>query len=128
MFSPANPRTPLLKETQKTHSHDTHAIPPQAVCNAYKNYQKLDDLAVDEDLQVLDFRRGLTSAQKEKLVAVGTIPSESIESARKAFNYDHKGDLSERADTEPSPAPCTVYEHKDFPGTTSPIPTIIHVI
>ncbi|KAJ5035128.1 uncharacterized protein L3040_008388 [Drepanopeziza brunnea f. sp. 'multigermtubi'] len=104
---------------QKEHDHDTHAIPPQAVCDLYKRYQRMDDAAVDGDLDVVDFQRGLTEAQREKLVPVDTVPSELIAAARKAFRgacrEENAGPVAdEMADADP--APCTIYEHKDFPG------------
>jgi hypothetical protein len=75
---------------------------------------------VDQDLQVLDFSRGLTDAQKEKLVAVDTASSELIYSAWKAFNNDGAEGVANDRDMDKLPESCTIYEHKDFPGTTSP--------
>lgn len=82
----------------------------------YKNYQRKDDAAVDEDLIVVDFGRGLTDAQKEKLVAVATVESELIAKAQKAFKYYGRADADESSEPDTLPTPCTVYEHKDFPG------------
>ena len=74
----------------------------------------MDDTAVDEDLEVVDFRRGLTEAQKERIVQVDTVSSELINYARVAFN----GQAAKRESfcSETMPDPCTVYEHKDFDG------------
>ncbi|KAN0089145.1 hypothetical protein V8E51_019405 [Hyaloscypha variabilis] len=105
-----------MDSTITSHGHDTHAIPPQAVCNAYKKYQKMEDKAVNNDLDVLDFNRGLTPAQKEKLVAVDTVPSELIDSACKAFKGDATDEAAHDEDSSSSPEPCIIYEHKDFPG------------
>jgi alkylated DNA repair protein alkB homolog 1 len=79
----------------------------------------MEDEAVDQDLDVLDFARGLAEAQTKKLVAIDTVSSELIDSARKAFKSD--GERIVVADEEESaslPEHRTIYEHKDFPGTT----------
>ncbi|KAL3419186.1 alkylated DNA repair protein AlkB [Phlyctema vagabunda] len=95
------------------HGHDTHAMPPQAICNAYKKYQKMDDKDVENDLEVLDFNRGLSDEQREKLVEVGIVKSEIIAEAQAAFKEVGDEEVAETADPVPS---CIVYEHKDFPG------------
>ena len=91
-------------------------MPPQAICNVYKKYQKMDDSAVDDNLEVVDFRRGLTGAQKEKIVTVGTVPSQLIGSAQKAFKGDGQDDHGNARASDFVPEPCTIYEHKDFDG------------
>jgi alkylated DNA repair protein alkB family protein 1 len=80
----------------------------------------MEDKAVNNDLDVLDFNRGLTPAQKEKLVAVDTVPSELIDSACKAFKGDAADEAAHNEDSSSSPEPCIIYGHKDFPGMTSP--------
>ncbi|KAH7390328.1 hypothetical protein BKA64DRAFT_710882 [Cadophora sp. MPI-SDFR-AT-0126] len=102
--------------TVKDHDHDTHAIPPQAICNVYKKYQRMDDEAVDADLDIVDFNRGLTDVQKEKLVAVGTVESKLIAKAQKVFKFYGKDNTEDPSGPDPLPTPCTIYEHKDFPG------------
>lgn len=77
----------------------------------------MEDEAVDQDLEILDFSRSLTDAQREKLVAVDTVPSELIESARNAFKACEKEEGSHNLEV-PLPEACTIYEHKDFPGET----------
>jgi alkylated DNA repair protein alkB family protein 1 len=95
----------------------------------YKKYQKMDDVAIDSDLAVVDFTRGLSGSQKERIVPVGEISSELIISAMRAFKAQNRaageevkvGDEDENLD----PNPCTVYEHTDFPGKLSfPSPTL----
>ena len=97
------------------HGHDTHAMPPQKLCDLYKKYQKMKDEAVDDDLDIVDFRRGLTTTQKEKLVPIASVPNETISEARKVFKQQAGPRLGSIADSEETPA-CTVYEHKDFDG------------
>jgi len=88
-------------------------MPPQAICNAYKRYQKVEDSALDQDIDVVDFRRGLTEAQKEKIVPVASVPSELINVAQKVFIAEHQGREPKARNV---PEACTVYEHKDFTG------------
>lgn len=82
----------------------------------YKKYQRMDDAAVDADLDIVDFNRGLTDAQREKLVSVGTVEAELIARAQKAYKFYGEDSMEEASDSGPLPTPCTVYEHKDFPG------------
>ena len=95
-------------------------MPPQAICDAYKKYQRMDDAAVDADLEIVDFKRGLTETQKEKLVPVDTVPSVLIDSARKAFKYYGQAESDEVSRSGTMPDACTVYEHKDFDGLRKP--------
>jgi hypothetical protein len=99
--------------TQKEHAHDTHAMPPQVLCNEYKKYQKIDDAALATDMNIVDFNRGLTEEQKERIIPAGTISSAVIGAAQKAF-LGQKND--EDSSTVSAPKECTIYEHKDFAG------------
>ena len=75
---------------------------------------------MNEDLEVLDFNRGLTRAQQEKLVAVDAVPSELIDSAWKSFKGDGGKEVTNDEESIKSPLKhCTIYEHTDFPGTTA---------
>jgi alkylated DNA repair protein alkB family protein 1 len=95
--------------------HDVHAMPLQAICDLYKKYQKLDNASIDADLDIVDFQRGLTLEQEKSIVPVDTVSSEVIIEAEKAFRSTNGDDLGD-GDTK-SPPSCTIYEHKDFPGT-----------
>ena len=76
----------------------------------------MSDAAVDEDLEVVDFKRGLTDVQKERIVPVDIVKSDMIVSAQKAFRASSgKGEEDDVA-LETEPEPCTIYEHQDFPG------------
>lgn len=89
-------------------------MPPQAICDLYKKYQRAENAAIDADVNVVDFRRGLTPEQKASIVGVGTVSSEVIAEAEKAFR-NTPTQLSQ--DNQYStPPPCTIYEHNDFPG------------
>ncbi|KAF2491249.1 hypothetical protein BU16DRAFT_566161 [Lophium mytilinum] len=100
----------------RINGNDTHAMPPQPICNMYRKYQKIDDAAVDGDLDIIDFNRGLTEDQKTQLIHVYTIPSELIASAEKAFKNHGKISNGDIVEAEVLPPACTVYEHKEFPG------------
>jgi hypothetical protein len=94
-------------------------MPPHAICNAYKNYQKLEDSALDKDLEIVDFKRGLSDIQKKKIVPVEIIPASLIAQAQELFTGStYQDPIQERrgADSTPIPEQCTVYEHKDFVG------------
>jgi len=90
-------------------------MPPQAICNVYKKYQRTSDAGVDDDLEVVDFKRGLTEVQKDRIIPVGTVNSDLIVSAQKEFRIS--GGLGETSLVETEPEECTIYEHQDFPGT-----------
>ena len=109
----------ILIDEQGHHGHDTHALPPNAICDAYKKYQRMDDASVDSDFEIVDFSRGLTSVQKERIFPVDAVSSELIDSARKAFDNFQKSANEEVDDTEEKADACTIYEHKDFDGNTS---------
>jgi len=91
-------------------------MPPQAICNMYQKYQKLSDAAVDQDLEVVDFKRGLTDVQKGRIVPVDVVNSELIASAQKAFKISGGKGEEDKVGLEIQPEPCTIYEHQKFPG------------
>lgn len=104
---------------QKERKYDTHAIPPQAICNVYKKYQKMSDTFVDQDLDVVDFRRGLTASQKERIFPADVVPSELIQEARLALKYSGQDVGGKGVEAGEILEACTIYEHKDFPGEPS---------
>ena len=69
---------------------------------------------------IVDFRRGLTESQRQRIVHVDTVPSELLYSARMAFNHYSQNVNSEVTASEVMPDACTVYEHKDFDGQMQP--------
>ncbi|KAG9231352.1 hypothetical protein BJ875DRAFT_122793 [Amylocarpus encephaloides] len=105
-----------MMEESSTKHHDTHALPPHAICDMFFKYQKMTDDAVDEDLDIVDFRRGLTDEQKERIVPVAMIPCELIQEAQEAFKeMTETGPVIDDASGQ-KPEACTVYEHQGFPG------------
>ena len=89
-------------------------MPPQAICNAYKKYQQMEEEALLSDLEIVDFQRGLSNTQKKSIKPVAVVSSEMIEAAQDAFKAEWTQDCSETAITPPDL--CTIYEHVDFPG------------
>lgn len=77
----------------------------------------MEDKDVDSDPEVLDFRRGLSDAQKEKLVEVGRVQPELIAEAQSRFKASGKKE-NQQVEEVQLPETCTVYEHKDFPGVS----------
>jgi len=62
----------------------------------------------------VDFRRGLTSKQKQKIAVVDTVPSDLIYGAAEAFRGVSTS--SEVLSPEKMPDECKVYGHSDFDG------------
>lgn len=76
----------------------------------------MEDSAIENDPAILDFNRGLSEEQKENLLVVGSVASEVIVEAQKTFRVSERGAEPEEEEAN-VPDACTVYEHKDFPGT-----------
>ena len=76
----------------------------------------MDDAAIGQDFEVVDFTRGLTGKQKERIVPVDIIPAELIASAQTTFRLRHNPSSVSKPDTDRAIRPCIIYEHKDFPG------------
>jgi hypothetical protein len=99
---------------QNDRTRDIHAMPPQAICDLYKVYQKMNNVSIDEDLNIVDFRRGLTEDQKRRIVPNDTVDAALIKEAGHAFVKVNG--LASKEIEELRPKSCTIYEHKDFPG------------
>jgi alkylated DNA repair protein alkB family protein 1 len=78
----------------------------------------MSDADVDTDPEIVDFNRGLSPEQKEKLHPVGVVPSELIAQAQREFRNSTSEDDSDL------PEPCTIYEHSGFPGRIALSPWI----
>lgn len=76
----------------------------------------MNDADVDNDVDIVDFKRGLSDVQKAKLVPVATVPSETIAAAGMAFKRSGQMENSDSKGLLDVPNPCTVYEHKEFNG------------
>lgn len=76
----------------------------------------MSDAEVDADLEIIDFQRGLSPAQKEKVRPVRTVSKEVISAAQRAFKFHGREDTGTREDEFSQIQDCTVYEHVDFDG------------
>ena len=76
----------------------------------------MDDASVDNDFDVVDFKRGLTPLQKESIVPVDRVSPELMVTARNAFQHSSQDADGETKISGAMPEACTVYEHKNFDG------------
>jgi alkylated DNA repair protein alkB family protein 1 len=76
----------------------------------------MSDVDIDQDLEIVDFRRGLSGEQKDRIVPVGTVSSECIRKAVDAFKDGYEDGESGEEESSALPNACTIYEHKDFDG------------
>lgn len=95
--------------------YDAYAKPPVDMRKLYKNYQKhLESL--DDDLGIVDFRRGLTAAQQTNITAIGRISKERLTSTFNAFvQGTHPLNLG-RQPTNTAIINAPIYEHRHLPG------------
>jgi alkylated DNA repair protein alkB family protein 1 len=88
-----------------------------AVWEAYNKYQQMNGSDIDKDVEIIDFKRGLSDSQKARFIVVDTIPSETVAAAGMTFK-SHGQDMGrEPQQLVEVPSPCTIYEHKEFNGT-----------
>lgn len=86
-------------------------MPTDNINQSYWTYNRAKPADIDSDLSVVDFTRGLTATQKEKVRPVKTVSSRIIREACQAFQ-----DASKQPHTVDDPQECVVYEHTDLPG------------
>ena len=99
----------------KTSHHDTHAIPPQFIQEAYWHYNKIKTAELENDEELIDFGRGLSTEQKLLFKPVDMIKASTIESACRAFRdaaLQTESDSPLRSVIQD----VTVFEHVHFPG------------
>lgn len=99
------------------HQDDAYAKPPVALRNLYKKYQKHpESLESDLQLEIVDFRRGLTAAQQTDIRVVGTISKERLTSTFDAFVLEPDPPDHERRITSTAISDAAIFEHRDLPG------------
>ncbi|KAF2396642.1 hypothetical protein EJ06DRAFT_559759 [Trichodelitschia bisporula] len=101
---------------EQGHHHDTHALPPKHIQNAYAHYNKVKRAALDADPRVLDFNRGLTAEQTAALRPAFTIPADTLRDACIAFREEVGGEVEDGEDGLQGLSDALVYEHREFPG------------
>lgn len=79
----------------------------------------MEDADLDEDLEIVDFRRGLSDVQKEKIVPVGIVSSSTIAAAQQVFRGSDPNGQGANGLPANMPEACMVYEHKEFDGSYS---------
>jgi len=95
--------------------HDAYAKPPDDLRKLYKRYQKHPE-NLDNDLEIADFRRGLTAAQQIDVTVIGNISKERLTSTFDAFMLGtHPLDRT-RPSTSTAICDAPIYEHRDLPG------------
>lgn len=95
---------------------DTHALPPDHICDAYWKYNKAKPAEIDLDSTIVDFKRGLDDEQRGKLKVVGRVEAKDIASSYRAFRDHGRIGTKDEVQDINEPHPCTVYEHDDLPG------------
>jgi hypothetical protein len=86
----------------------------------------MDDAAVNNDLSIVDFRRGLSEEQEKIIVPVDRIEGYLIVEAQMAFRVSHqkqRGEIASKIDevgSEDKIQDRVIYEHLDFPGLSFP--------
>ncbi|KAF2152120.1 oxidoreductase domain-containing protein [Myriangium duriaei CBS 260.36] len=104
-----------MTQTKHDSHHDTHALPPMFIQEAYWHYNKVKPADLENDAKVIDFAKGLSEDQARVLRPVGSIKAATIVAACSAFRR--------AALVEDSKSPfkdlikdAQIYEHQDFPG------------
>jgi alkylated DNA repair protein alkB family protein 1 len=83
---------------------------------AYWHYNKVKAEDLANDLEVVDFGRGLSEEQKKVLLPVGKISAEAIGKACTAFRDFGKDAVSSEDKPAVVATEAIVYEHQEFPG------------
>ncbi|OCK84658.1 hypothetical protein K432DRAFT_107599 [Lepidopterella palustris CBS 459.81] len=88
---------------------DPYEKPPDHIRNVYKKYQKMKLKDLDQDVDIIDFARGLSDGQKESLTVIRELEFDQLVPVLKAF---------EGPESAPRimDSPIHIYEHLDLPG------------
>ena len=83
---------------------------PENLKKTYKFYQKVHAATLINSSEIIDFKRGLSSEQKQKLSQLHTIPHDRINAACRAFL---------KCDSfQPMLLDVPIFHHADLPGKT----------
>lgn len=94
----------------KIQALDARQKPPESIKTRYKFYQTLDSNALDRDLDILDFSRGLSLQQEGQCKQVGTMSLDRVRNACIRFGQNRHFD--QRTPFFDTPA----FEHAELPG------------
>ena len=89
---------------------EAHPKPPEQIRAVYKKYQSSSPASLATDAEILDFERGLTHGQLNKLKEVCKIPGHLLLAACNDFGEMQAQDLSASGVDVP------IFEHDDLPG------------
>lgn len=104
------PNSRLTAFMMKSEQFDAHERPPEPIKNVYKFYQRLSKNDLDEDLDILDFGRGLSPNDHDKIIHRGLISSSDIDSACCQLGELYNTDQSEKGGSR------QIFEAKGIPG------------
>ena len=90
---------------------NAHTRPPEALKNVYKTYQKMAPSLLNHDLGVLDFSRGLTQEQSQRVKATTVLSQVRIQSICSQFQDIEIADFPMNADVP-------VYHCEGFSGSS----------
>lgn len=86
-----------------------HEMAPAQIKQLYKHYQKLSSHDLDDDEALLDFRRGLSSAQKDTVKEVSSITQSAVKAACQCLSTADHREIHALSDVK-------VYEVEAVPG------------
>ncbi|KAH0551122.1 hypothetical protein GP486_007535 [Trichoglossum hirsutum] len=95
---------------------DAHEAPPIGIRHEYKKYQKLEPRGFDEDLDIIDFQRGLTRSQDADVVQIGAVSAGRLAAACQSFHQAGKQHMPTAAGSNIPSRDIPIYQHGKLPG------------
>ncbi|KAF4545059.1 Oxidoreductase domain containing protein [Lasiodiplodia theobromae] len=100
----------------KSHHHDTHALPPIPIQEAYLHYNKVKRADLEQDDDLLYFGRELSEKQRDIWRPAGSISASIIENACAEYRKAALPHLGAEGPSKTEFKDAIIYEHKDIPG------------
>lgn len=88
---------------------DAHQKPPDFLKDVYKKYQKLKGVALEQDEDIIDFKRGLSIKQEDLFKVTEWMSPEATQAVFKAFEDNNETPLI-------LPDRIYAYHHLELPG------------
>lgn len=107
-----------MTDMSPSHHFDAYEKPPVEIRELYKKYQK-PSRALDSDLEIVDFKRGLTVSQQKDVKVIGRIGKECLAFTFHAFAQSIPPPDSSSLDTSRIISDSLIYEHRRLPGWRS---------
>lgn len=89
---------------------DAHQKPPEQIRAVYKKYQKMSPASLADDMEIVDFERGLSYEQSICLREIRRVPGHLLLKACSDFGEMQPEDLAASVVDVP------IFEHDDLPG------------